>query len=310
MKHSLLAGFGALALGVSLVACASSSTPSAAESPASPATAALQQMLPETIRERGTIVVGTTANNPPFSWRDGQQLVGLVPDLAELVEQRLGVDLEFSAMNYPGLTPALQAGKVDLVWSMIPDNANTEQSMDMLSYLLQEIGVLVPKGNPQAIASAADLCGLDLATVRGGNTQQILDGLKADCDAAGRHGTAVSYFDDSTTAQTQMKSGNVDVFMGVKLPIGHVARSVDAGAAFEVLDLTFHREIQAIAFKQGEREISEAVAAALEDAIQDSSYAAVLSNYDAADAGLQPGEVLLNPVGNGQLQDYLEVETR
>lgn len=72
------------------------------------------------ISQRGVLVVGTAGSMPPFNMTTkGGEVIGLEPDMAELIAEEMGVKLRLEVMSFSELLPALEAGKVDLVLSQM-----------------------------------------------------------------------------------------------------------------------------------------------------------------------------------------------
>lgn len=72
------------------------------------------------ISQRGVLVVGTAASMPPFNMTTKEgDVIGLEPDMAELMAEEMGVKLRFEVIPFSELLPALEAGKVDLILSQM-----------------------------------------------------------------------------------------------------------------------------------------------------------------------------------------------
>ncbi|MDW3211870.1 MAG: transporter substrate-binding domain-containing protein [Reichenbachiella sp.] len=70
------------------------------------------------IIESGTLRVGLTGNQPPFSMKDkNDQLIGFDVDLANLIATSMELELKFVEMSFAELLPNLKEGKIDLVIS-------------------------------------------------------------------------------------------------------------------------------------------------------------------------------------------------
>jgi polar amino acid transport system substrate-binding protein len=68
--------------------------------------------------KRNRLIVGTEVEFFPFEYADtGGQPIGFDVDLAKIAAQELGVGIEIKDMEFSGLIPALQAGKVDMIIS-------------------------------------------------------------------------------------------------------------------------------------------------------------------------------------------------
>lgn len=82
------------------------------------------------IVKRGKLVVGMELKFKPFEYTDEQgKPLGLDVDLAGLVAKDLGVELEIKDMEWTGLIPALQAGKIDLIISGISGTPERAKSL-------------------------------------------------------------------------------------------------------------------------------------------------------------------------------------
>lgn len=86
---------------------------------ASPLTAANAQSTLESIQEKGQLVVGTSADYPPFEWIsivDGkEEIIGADIDLAQKIADELGVELVVENMAFDGLIPSLKSSRVDIL---------------------------------------------------------------------------------------------------------------------------------------------------------------------------------------------------
>ena len=70
------------------------------------------------IQKRGTLIVGTAGNMPPFNMTTkAGEIIGLDADLAKIMASAMDVKLELQAMDFAKLLPALEAGEVDMVLS-------------------------------------------------------------------------------------------------------------------------------------------------------------------------------------------------
>lgn len=90
----------------------------------------------ESIKEKGQLVVGTSADYPPFEWisiEDGQEeIIGADIDLAQKIADEIGVELVIENMGFDGLIPSLKTNRVDI---LIAGMGYTE---DVLSKLISQ----------------------------------------------------------------------------------------------------------------------------------------------------------------------------
>jgi len=70
--------------------------------------------------KKGILRFGTSAITEPFSFIDGsQKIVGLDIEIASLVAQRLGMQLEIVNMDFGAMIPALISNKVEMIGACI-----------------------------------------------------------------------------------------------------------------------------------------------------------------------------------------------
>ncbi len=67
------------------------------------------------------IIMGTSADMPPFEFYEASKIVGYDIEIAQAVAAEIGLDLQVRDMDFSALVPALQSGRVDFVMaSMTP----------------------------------------------------------------------------------------------------------------------------------------------------------------------------------------------
>lgn len=75
-----------------------------------------QKILDKILAEK-TIVVGTTGEQFPFSFKEGEELKGIDIKISKFLAKELGVVAKFEVMDFDQLIPAVESGKVDIVFS-------------------------------------------------------------------------------------------------------------------------------------------------------------------------------------------------
>jgi polar amino acid transport system substrate-binding protein len=123
MKSSHLIGITALLI-LGLLLAAAACTSGSSPAPASPA-ASVQSgqdksgttTAPATDQKK-TLVVGIDGEYKPFSYLDPSgSATGFDVDSMKWIAQKKGMDVKFQSIAWDGIIPALQAGKIDLVYS-------------------------------------------------------------------------------------------------------------------------------------------------------------------------------------------------
>ncbi|MBZ9692916.1 ABC transporter substrate-binding protein [Clostridium sp. M14] len=153
-KLGLVVAIGAMA--ISIVGCAGNKNTAGSKDGKETASVL------EAIKQKGKLVVGTSADYPPYEFHkevDGKdQIVGFDISIAKSLAEDLGVELQINDMDFDGLLIALQAGKVDMVFAgMTPTDERKENADFSDIYYTAQHGVIVRKGEEGNIKSIDDL---------------------------------------------------------------------------------------------------------------------------------------------------------
>lgn len=77
----------------------------------------------------GPLVVLTSADNPPYEFVRGGEIVGFEIDLCRLVCQKLNRDVQFRDMPFSSLIPALKSGRGDLAVATLTETPARRQQI-------------------------------------------------------------------------------------------------------------------------------------------------------------------------------------
>lgn len=283
MKHLFRSlAIGAIAL-TALTGCSNGAT-----APADPSAAASDPAaaLPERITAAGVLRIGSPTTNPPYIYQDDKgQVIGLIPALAEEAGSRMGVKIEIVDTAFSSLIPALQAQRIDVIWSLMSVSDERKQVISFVDYLQTARGFLVAEGNPKGIGDFTTLCGVRLGVLRGESALPQIEKASADCAAAGKPEITISQYDDAGAGRTQVQSGNADAWLGNLGPLQYISEQVDGGATFDVADYHFSDVPFGIGFSKSEPELGAALQAVLVEMKQDGTYDRILEeNGSKADS--------------------------
>ncbi|PAB59551.1 transporter substrate-binding domain-containing protein [Anaeromicrobium sediminis] len=86
------------------------------------------------IKEKGKIVLGTSADYPPYEFHkeiNGEDtIVGFDIEIAKAMAEELGVELEIKDMKFDGLLAGLKAGKIDFIVAGMSPTEERKKSVD------------------------------------------------------------------------------------------------------------------------------------------------------------------------------------
>lgn len=114
------------------------------------------------------IVVALNAAFPPYEYKEGNEIVGIDPDMTREIGMRLGMDVEFLDIEFDSIIAAIQSGKADIAatgMTVTEDRKNYVRFTDMYQDAVQ---VIIVKENSQ-VKTKDDLKG-KLIAVQSGTT--------------------------------------------------------------------------------------------------------------------------------------------
>jgi polar amino acid transport system substrate-binding protein len=99
----------------------------------------------EDIQKAGKLVLLTSSGFPPFEYVEGTEVVGVDIEMAQLIADRLGVDLEVVDMDFNLLIEALKSGKGDLIAAGMTATDERAEEIDFsIVYIEMGLKVIVP----------------------------------------------------------------------------------------------------------------------------------------------------------------------
>jgi len=118
----------------------------------------------EKIKASGKLVVGTSADYPPYEFHlmsdeDGE-LVGIDIDIAKVIAQELGVQLELKDLIFSRIFKALESGQIDISIAGLTSTEERQRVASFSDVYYQAIQcVLIRKDNSERIKTIEDLRG-------------------------------------------------------------------------------------------------------------------------------------------------------
>ncbi|HLS53443.1 MAG TPA: transporter substrate-binding domain-containing protein [Tissierellaceae bacterium] len=205
----------------------------------------------EDIKEAGKIVLGTSADYPPFEFHaliDGKdEIVGFDIELANYIAEKLGVELEISDMDFDSLITALGAGRVDMVIAgMNPDPEREANFTDI--YYEANLAVLVMEDNPHGIKIEEDLNGKRIGVQIGTTQEDVASGLDAE---------EVLSLASNYDLVMNLKSNKIDCAI-MELPVAQsFAKNNDDLIVVEGLEIDSGTDGLAIAVQKGNDQLTD-----------------------------------------------------
>ncbi|WP_409978522.1 transporter substrate-binding domain-containing protein [Anoxybacteroides amylolyticum] len=129
--------------------------------------------------EKKVLKMGTSADYAPFEYIDtakGDEIIGFDVDLAKMIADELGYKFEIVDMDFSGLIPALQSGKVDFVLAGMTPTKERKKNVDFSDvYYVARNMIVTKKGS--GIKTVKDLkgktVGVQTGSIQEGEAQKL-----------------------------------------------------------------------------------------------------------------------------------------
>ena len=221
--------------------------------------------------EKEKLTMATNAEFPPYEYVEGDKIVGIDAEIAGLIADKLGMELEIVDVAFDSIIPGVQSGKYDMGMAGLTVNDERLEKVNFsTSYATGIQAVIVKDGSK--IKSIDDLKGKKIG---------VQTSTTGDIYATGDYGEdAITRYDNGAVAVQALLAGKVDCVIIDNEP----AKSyVAANDGLKVLDTEYTVEDYAICFAKENTELQEKVDGALKELIADGSVKEVIEKYIPAE---------------------------
>ena len=219
----------------------------------------------EKIKESGKLVLATSPDFAPLEFEDlssGEaQYVGSDIELAKYIAEKLGVELEISAMDFSAVQAAIPSGQADIAISGFAKTEERAQNMELSTpFNITEDGgqtVLVAKGQGANYTAADDFSGLQIGAQNGSLQYNLVSSqLPEDVEIV-----PVGSLNDGVL---MLETGKIDALAS---DLSNAELLLESHDGIETTDFMFEysSEGNVAAVKKGETELIEAVNEIIEE---------------------------------------------
>lgn len=166
------------------------------------------------------LIVGTESNFPPFSCKDGGQLVGFDIDVVTEVAKRIGKTIEFKDMNFEALLPQVQLGAIEVIAAGMTPTPEREKIVSFTEpYII---------GDPLIIVTLADSDTKDLEDLKKGKRVVVNQGYTADFYMSKIEGPELIRLETPAEAFLALQQGRADAYVTAKNTLAPFFKKRDA----------------------------------------------------------------------------------
>lgn len=285
MKKKFMAMIITAAMAASLAACGSADTAeettaaqaesTAEETEAASGEPASEESAEETEAETagGTLTMATNAEFDPWEYHDGDDIIGIDPEVAQAIADKLGMELKIEDMAFDAVIPSVTSGKADIGMAAISVTPERQASVDFTDTYAESALMLIVAADNEEIAGVDDLSD-HIVGVQTGTTGDLKASELVGDDNVDRFNT---YFE----AVESLKQGKVDAVLIDNAPAKvFLSQNSDSlKQAGEELD----KEEYAIAVAKGNEELVESLNSAIAELKEDGKLDEIMNKYIPAE---------------------------
>lgn len=229
--------------------------------------------------ENGKLTYGVAASFAPFEYMLDGKLTGFDIDFINGLAEKLNVETSALNMEFKGLIPALQGGRIDIINSAMYINPTRSEQVDFVPYLKIGNNVMVQAGNPKGITGRDDsICGKTIAVTLGGISESQARADNDRCKAAGLGEVKVLTLPTAQDSALSLSQGRADA--NYESTPGAVMALEKMQGVFEIAGEPFEMNTQiGIATPKGATELQAALQAAIKAMVEDGSYKAMIAKW-------------------------------
>lgn len=222
----------------------------------------------------GKLTMATNAEFPPYEYHEGGEIKGIDAEIAQLIADKLGLELVINDMDFTAILAAIEAGKADISLAGLTVDETRLQSVDFSQSYATGVQVVIVKED-SAITSIDDLF------AEGANhTIGVQENTTGDIFTTGDIekeglGTVMRYNKGADAVQALI-TGKIDCVVIDNEP----AKSfVEANEGLKILDTEYAEEQYAVAITKGNTSLGEAIDKALDELKADGTIQSILDKY-------------------------------
>lgn len=237
----------------------------AAESNAEAETAAA-----DATESKGTLVMATNAEFPPYEFHEGGEIVGIDVEIARAIATEMGMDFEIEDIAFDSIIPEVTSGKADFGAAGLTVTEDRKQSVDFSDPYATATQVVIIKEGSE-IASVDDLTG---------KTIGVQLGTTGDIYVEDVEGATIERYNKGFEAVQALSQDKIDAVV----IDGEPAKVfVSQNEGLKILDEAFTTEEYAICVKKGNTELLEGINAAIAKLKESGELQVIVDKYISAE---------------------------
>lgn len=255
--------------------------------------ASYHDMLPDSIKAKGKIIIGINGIFPPMEYMEpGQdELIGFDVDLAKALGKVLDITIVFDDQKFDQLINSINTSRVDMVLSGISDTAVRRKTLDFIDYFNSGTQCFTLKQHADTIKEIADLSGKTFAVSAATDYLTTMKKWSQDnLESKGMAAIKILAVDSEATARLQMIQGRAQASAISPEVLGWLAK--ENPGMFVPVGPVLNPDPYGICFSKTNTNLRDAVYAALTELFNNGTYKEILDKWEISTGALT--EPLIN----------------
>lgn len=219
---------------------------------------------------KGTLIMATNAEFPPYEFHDGGEIVGIDVEIARAIATEMGMDFEIEDIAFDSIIPEVTSGKADFGAAGMTVTEDRKQSVDFSDPYATATQVVIVKDGSE-ITSVDDLAG---------KTIGVQLGTTGDIYAEDVEDVTLERYNKGFEAVQALSQDKIDAV----IIDGEPAKVfVAENEGLKILDEAFTTEEYAICVKKGNTELLEGINSAIAKLKESGELQAIVDKYITAE---------------------------
>ncbi|TAP39546.1 transporter substrate-binding domain-containing protein [Arthrobacter sp. S39] len=255
---------------------------------------ALAAKVPELIGKDGKLTIATTAGSIPLTFHatDDKTPIGVELDIAQLVADKLGLELDVQVTSWENWPLKTQSGDFEAVFSNVGVNKDRVKLFDFASYRAAYMGFEAKKSANYDIKGADDISGLKVSVGSGTNQEKILLAWNKELEGKGKAPAVLQYYSSDADTILALSSGRTDLNIAPYPSTVYRENTRDDLKVVGKVNAGWPSETLVAATTLRGNGLAPAITDALNSAIKDGSYGEVLERWGLSEEALPESKTI------------------
>jgi polar amino acid transport system substrate-binding protein len=255
------------------------------------------KLLPADLQKGGSITMAADLHYPPTSFlaEDNKTPIGYNVDIAHLLGEKLGLEVEVKNVTWDGVIPGIASRRYDFTATNMSPTPERLKVLNMITYWSAGSSLVVAKGNPLKLSLAdQSLCGKKIAVMTGSTQQETyVPEISKTCQTNGAEAVDAVVLPNVQGALTQLASKRIDGVFSDTSQMGWAAKQQPQ--AFELVSPQYKKkegdDIVALGVAK-DSPLAPALHAAMQSLMAGPAYKAALEKWGLGTGAIPTSELL------------------